>query len=383
MKNAIYRKNTNINQKMGIVLIIFSLFSSTTIFAQDYSKPIEAFSKSFADKNTEALLPYISMDLQFGEIPKKNSPAIMKNIVTNLPKLNSMNIIDSEDGKAKVVYDFEGLGKSESYIYFDKKGKITKIQFVEDLIQQEAEARRQQQGVQLPNPGALGDKYIPTKVEFAAQDGLFINANLYEIDKKKPIVLLMHQANSNRIEYADIAPKLNEMGYNCLVVDLRAGGPLAGKPNKTRVRAVEKKLSNEMIDAQKDIIAAINYLNEKYSKKVIVWGSSFSSSLALLEGYNNDKVKAIIGFSPGDYFGDAAPSLSNVFSEIDKPYFVTSSKDEAKTLKALIGNLKLKKNQFQFIPESNGFHGSRALWEGQEGSGEYWNAVKSFLKQVN
>ena len=383
MKYSKYIKNSTTIQKTGIVLIIFALFSSTTISAQDYSKQIEAFTKSFADKNTETLKPYMSPQLQFGEIPAVNSPAIMKNIVTNLPKLNNMAIVESEQGKAKVAYDFVGLGKSESFIHFDTEGKIIKIQLVEDLINQEAEARRQQQGVQLPNPGALGDKYIPTKVEFVAKDGLLINSNLYEVDKKKPVILLMHQAGYNRIEYADIAPKLNEMGYNCLVIDLRSGGNFAGKPNKTNARAIEKGIQPEMIDAQQDIATAIDYLYKKYKQNVIVWGSSFSSSLALLEGTNNPNVKAIIGFSPGDYFGDAAPSLATVFSKIEKPYLVTSSKAEAATLKALIGTSKLKTNQQQFTPTSDGFHGSRALWESQEGADEYWSAVTEFLAKIN
>ena len=366
-----------LKQKRTNVVVLF-LFVSSTLFAQDYSKQVAAFAQSFSDKNTEAVNPYLSAQLQFGKIPVANTPAIMNNIVKNLPKLNTMSVIKNEAGRAKVAYDFVGLGKSESYIHFDNSGKIIRIELVENLIQQEAEARRQQK-VPLPTPGPLGDKYLPKKIEFTAKDGLVVSGNLYEVDPKKPIILLNHQAGYNRIEYADIAPKLNELGYNCLVVDLRSGGPFAGKPNNTRQRALKKGVASEMIDAQQDIAAAIAYLHKKYKQKVIVWGSSFSSSLALLEGANNSKVKAIISFSPGDYFGEAAPSLATIFSAIKKPFLVTSSKAEAETLGALIGEAKLGKNQSQFIPESSGFHGSRALWEGQEGAEEYWSAVKGFL----
>ncbi|NAS30732.1 hypothetical protein GTQ40_07095 [Flavobacteriaceae bacterium R38] len=374
-------KNSKMIQKTGLFLF-FLVMIILNVKAQDYSKQIDAFAKSFASKDISILQPYMSPELKFGKIPVANTPAIMKNIVTNLPKLNSMTIIDSEQGKAKIAYDFVGLGKSESFIYFDDDGKITRIKLVENLINQEQQARRQQK-VPLPTPGALGDKYIPSKIEFNAADGLTINGNLYEIGKDKPIILLTHQAGYNRIEYADIAPKLNELGYNCLVVDLRSGGSFAGKPNKTNQRAIEKGLQPEMIDAQQDISAAIAYLNKKYNKKVIVWGSSFSSSLALHEGAKNAKVKAIIAFSPGDYFGDAAPSLTTVFSTIEKPFLVTSSKTESATLKTLIGSLDANKNQLQFIPQSEGFHGSRALWTGQEGAEEYWNAVKQFLGKIN
>lgn len=373
-------KNHKLNKNLLIALIFFSTLQ---LNAQDYSKQIEAFTKSFADKNTKALQPYMSTELKFGQIPAASTPAIMSNIVTNLPKLNSMSIVESVQGKAKVKYDFVGLGIRESHLFFDTEGKITKIELVENLIKQEAEARRQQQqSVQLPNPGGLGNKYTPKKVEFNAPDGLTINGNLYEIDKSKLIILLTHQAGYNRIEYADIAPKLNELGYNCLAIDLRSGGNFGGKPNNTNQRAIEKKLKPEMIDAQQDIAAAIDYLNKKYNQKIILWGSSFSSSLALLEGANNHKVKAIIGFSPGNYFGNAAPSLATVFSKIEKPFLVTSSKQEATTLSALIGKSELKTNQQQFIPTSTGFHGSRALWTGQKGAEEYWEAVTQFLSQL-
>lgn len=364
-------------------VIIPFLFLATMVFSQEYSKQIDAFAKSFATKNTDAMQSFLSPELQFGEIPKKNSPAIMKNIVTNLPKLNSMDIIASEKGKARVAYDFVGLGKSESFIHFDDEGKMIKIQLVEDLIRQEAEARRQQQGVQYPTPGVLGEKFAPTKVEFPSGDGLPINANLYEVDQKKPVMVLLHQAGYNRIEYADIAPKLNEMGYTCLVVDLRSGGPFAGKPNRTRAKALEKGLTTEMVDAQQDIAAAIQYMNNRYNTGIILWGSSFSSSLALLEGATNPKVKAIIGFSPGDYFGETRPSLSTVFSNIEKPFLVTSSKAEANALKNLIGGRSLLPKQLQFVPKGMGFHGSKALWEGQEGATEYWTVVKDFLNNLN
>lgn len=367
-------------KKYNIVAIILLLFSLSLV-AQDYTKQVNAFAQSFTDKNTDALQPYISALLQFKPVPVANTPRILTNIVTNMPKSNSINIVETEQGKAKVAYDFEGIGKSESYIHFDNNGKIVRIQLIENIINQQIEAQRQQK-VPLPTPGKLGKKYIPKKVEFKAADGLVISGNLYEVGKNKPVILLMHQAGYNRMEYADIAPKLNKMGYNCLALDLRSGGHFAEKPNNTNTRALEKGLKPEMTDAQQDIAVAIDFLHKKYNQKVIVWGSSFSSSLALLEGADNPKVKAIISFSPGDYFGDAAPSLATVFKKIEKAYLVTSSKAEAETLTALIGNSKLTKNQKQFIPESNGFHGSRALWEGQEGAEEYWNVIAEFLINV-
>jgi dienelactone hydrolase len=371
-----------ISSNNAIVLIFFFALN-LSLNAQDYSRQIAAFEQGLAEKSVALLNAYVSSTLKFDPIPVANTPAILNNIVSNLPKLNSMTILESSEGKAKIKYDFVGLGVRESYIHFDAEGKFTRIELIENLIKQEMEAQKNmKESAQLPSPGPLGEKYQPAKVEFKAADGLLVNGNLYEIGKDKPVILLCHQAGYNRVEYADIAPKLNEMGYNCLAIDLRSGGNFAGKPNITADRAKEKELKNEMVDARQDIKATIDFLNKKYNKKVIVWGSSYSSSLALLEGASNDKVKAIIAFSPGDYFGDAAPSLSTVFTKLDKPFLVTSSRAEASALTSLIGNVKFDQNQSQFVPQSDGFHGSKALWAGQKGEEEYWNAITTFLNLI-
>ena len=375
-----FKRNSTSNKTIVLLLMLYTSFGA---IAQDYSKQINAFEQSFSEKTVTPLKEYVSPELKFDPIPVANTPAILNNIVSNLPKLNSMTILESSEGKAKVKYDFVGLGIRESHVYFDAAGKFTRIELIENLIKQEMEAQKKmKESVQLPSSGTLGEKYQPEKVEFKAADGLVINGNLYDIGKDKPVVLLCHQAGYNRAEYGDIAPKLNEMGYNCLAVDLRSGGNFAGKPNVTAERANNQELKKEMVDARKDIKAAIDFLAKKYNQKVIVWGSSYSSSLSLLEGVSNANVKAIIAFSPGDYFGDVAPSLSTAFAKVDKPFLVTSSKEESKALRTLIGNAKLNEKQMQFIPESEGFHGSKALWTGQKGAEEYWDAVVGFLTNI-
>jgi len=222
----------------------------------------------------------------------------------------------------------------------------------------------------------------PVAVEFSSIDGLAISGNLYEIDKSKPVILLCHQAGFNKTEYAEIAPKLNELGFNCLAIDQRSGGNLEGTPNETSKRAKAKNLPTRYVDAQQDIEAAISYLNEKFNQKVIVWGSSYSSSFALFESLKNDKVKASISFSPGNYFGSKRQSLEETFSKLEKPFFVTSSKSESKKLSSSINVNELKENQIQFIPNSGGFHGSKALWSKKKGNEEYWAAITQFLNSL-
>lgn len=368
------------------LLIVGTLFLFTaSVFAQDYTEQVNALAESFNTKNIESVKPYLSANLQFGPIPAANSPAILANMVTNFPRLNSLEIIESKEGKAIVKYNFVQLGENESSILFNGDGKITKIEYLEEIVMQEIRTQqRLQNSVQQPAPGELGKAYPPEKIQFKAKDGLIISAELYEIDSDKPVILLLHQGGYNKYEYADIAPRLNKMGFNALAIDQRSGGSFAGKQNETYTRATQNGIVNiEFADAVQDIESAISYLADRYQQKIIVWGSSYSSSLALHVAAKNKHVKAVISFSPGDYFGEKFPSLKTVLPKIEQPFLITSSREEANELKLLLSDVEKSNMQSQFIPESDGFHGSRALWIDQEGADEYWAAVSLFLSTIN
>jgi dienelactone hydrolase len=379
---GVQKANKVKNSTLGLAFIL-SFTIPTHLPAQEYSKQIKAFEDSFNQKDVSIIRPFLSDSLKFPPLPVQNTLPIITNIVTKLPELKSLQIQNYEQGNVSVKYDFEQLGISESHIQFNSKGKIIKIEFVENLIKQEIEEQQKlKKSVQQPQLTESEKKYKPKAVEFKSTDGLIISGNLYEVDKSKPVILLCHQAGYNKMEYADIAPRLNELGYNCLAIDQRSGGAFAGKPNETFQRAKEKELATDYLDAQKDIKASIDYLNKIFDKKIIIWGSSYSSSLVLFESLQNENVKASISFSPGDYFDDKKQSLKIIFSELKKPFFVTSSKQEATILRALVDVNKLKENQIQFIPQSDGFHGSKTLWNGQKGADEYWIAITEFLKSL-
>ena len=373
-----------LNSTMSVALIIlFALPASGS--AQDYGESIKAFETSFHQKDISVIKPFLSDSLKFDPLPIQNSIPVLTNVLNNLPRLNTIQILSSGNGLAKVKYDFEQLGMSESHIHFDTHGKIKQIEFVENLIQQQIEhQRRMQSSLQAPKPEKIAFSYSKKDVVFPSKDGLIISADLYEIDPDKPVILLAHQGGYNKYEYADIAPRLNEMGFNALAIDQRSGGSFADMENETYNRAVQNGLENiQFADAAQDIESAIDYLADIYQQKIIVWGSSYSSSLALHIAEKSTNVKAVISFSPGDYFGEAFPSLKTVLPKIKQPFLVTSSREEADQLKGLLSDVNQNKLQSQFIPESDGFHGSRALWIDQEGAEEYWAAVRSFLEEIN
>lgn len=220
-------------------------------------------------------------------------------------------------------------------------------------------------------------------IVFYSLDSLIISAQFYVEEGNEQCILFCHQAGFNKSEYHEIAYKLMHEGFNSLAIDQRSGGTITSlemdNKNVTYERAAIKKLGTNFLDAEQDIIAAIDFLYEKCGHPIILWGSSYSASLALKVGANNDKVKAIVAFSPGEYFKNAGVILKDEIKDLNKSTFVTSSKEEAAALTDLISDLPSGK-VVQFIPTEEGKHGSKALWEDHENNSTYWTAVMDFLK---
>jgi dienelactone hydrolase len=220
----------------------------------------------------------------------------------------------------------------------------------------------------------------PRAVTLTAADHVKVFATYYDTgDKAKPIVLLFHQAGANGAEYAEIAPRLNTLGFNALAVDQRSGGSLFGRANKT-VKALGHSTGYRA--ALPDLQAALGWARASGAGKIIVCGSSYSASLVfLLAADNPGKIAGLMAFSPGEYLGakhavrDAADKLKDV------AVFVSSASDrgEIAAARAIIdavqGNAKT-----QFVPK-HAPHGASALRADANPAGynEEWAAVERFL----
>lgn len=226
---------------------------------------------------------------------------------------------------------------------------------------------------------SLPGENVSHTIEIKSEDGLMISGKVFEADKDYPWILLCHQAGYNLHEYDEIAPKLNEMGFNCIAIDQRSGGELKGFSNRTFDRATQKGLPTEYVDAEQDIIASLNFMANLYQQPIILWGSSYSSALALHIALENENVKAVISFSPGDYFGSKKPLLKTVVPELNVPFFITASKSEGEEMDFFSEDMIFDETHVHFIPEKEGKHGSKALWEEHEDNEEYWNAINDFL----
>jgi dienelactone hydrolase len=221
---------------------------------------------------------------------------------------------------------------------------------------------------------------LPLQVTFTAADGLIITADSYYQSDTLPWLLLCHQAGYSRGEYKETAQKFLAQGFNCLAIDQRSGNEVNGIVNETAARAKQQGKQTGYLDAEQDIIAAVNYLFENSKQPVVLVGSSYSAGLVLKIAVNNPKVKAVLAFSPGEYYGDKL-HLAESIKTLDKPVFITSARQETMDAKIIFAAIASEHKTF-FAPVSPGAHASSCLWESTDDYQEYWKAVNAFMEGI-
>jgi len=371
---------------MKLLQSVWSIFLilPVVLCAQDYTAQYEALKKSVAAKSGTALTPFISSTLEFPPyLPKERlSSALLERVFTDIFKeINTIELKESKTDEIIVAYDFVDpkITDRTSAILFDSEGRITRIKIVEDLIR-EAQERKLGKDAEQPIADEFTKKFPAKKIVFKTSDDRSVVGELYDIGNNKPVVLLCHQFGYNKYEYADIAPKLNAIGFNALAVDLTGGGTFAAHNNETvDIGKTDAAASNQQVTldrVKEEIKAAVNFLHKKYNTEVTLWGSSYSANYAISIAAKNEKVNAAISFS------GLIPDLSNILSKFNKPVFMTSSKEEVLRVEAILRAVPSKNHVIHFIPKSEGDHGSSVLWNGQPYAEEYWAAVESFLNKI-
>ncbi len=215
------------------------------------------------------------------------------------------------------------------------------------------------------------------KIQFPSKDGLPITADLYLAQKPKGCILLCHRSHFNRGEYKDTALKLQELGFTCMAIDQRSGMNVYGVINETSTLAKKKGLPTGYLDARQDIEASIEYLYEfNHKEPIILIGSSYAASLALLISCHTDKVKAVAAFSPGEYLKGI--NLAESIKALTKPTYITSAKKEVREVAQVLRYIDPKYITY-FKPGVEGFHGSKVLWQTSRGNEIYWKSFQQFL----
>jgi pimeloyl-ACP methyl ester carboxylesterase len=171
-----------------------------------------------------------------------------------------------------------------------------------------------------------------------------------------------------------------EMGFTCITLDQRSGDQVNGVVNQTKQKALEMAKGTEYVHALPDLLAAVGFTKAEFNPdKLIIWGSSYSASLAfILANIHRGDIDGLVTFSPGLYFEMNGKTIIEYAATLDCPTFMTCSREEAPSRLGIFEAIPHAEKTF-FVPELEGYHGSKALWSENAGNEAYWAALTEFL----
>jgi pimeloyl-ACP methyl ester carboxylesterase len=228
------------------------------------------------------------------------------------------------------------------------------------------------------------------EVNFQTEDGIKVYADIYESakGKKGPLILLFHQGGGDaRGEYGPyIAPRLVESGFNVMAVDQRLGGNYFQGTNRT-VAGVKGK-EYRFCDAYPDLKAALRYaVKNGFTGKRLVWGSSYSATLALrLAGEFPKDVAGVLAFSPagGEPMNGCQPA--DFVSALKVPVLALRPASEMERETAKQQFLLFEQHNFLTYIAADGVHGSSMLdpqrVTAKTGIEKSWGRVLDFINQA-
>lgn len=214
-----------------------------------------------------------------------------------------------------------------------------------------------------------------------AKDKTRVYASYYRaMNNNSKIVLLFHQAGSNRMEYEPLLSSLHIAGFDTLTVDQRSGDTRWGADNMTVKRLGQ---SAEYADAYSDLEAALEYAVKRKYKTIVVVGSSYSASLAIVLGSKNpNKIDAVAAFSPGEYFPDKN-WIKTAAANLQIPLYVTGASNEKQRVEDVL--VRTEGNDVTNYRPLNSVHGVSTCRQDMnpEGYKENLDNFLSFIKRFN
>lgn len=211
-----------------------------------------------------------------------------------------------------------------------------------------------------------------------ARDKTRVYSRFYRaLNNNQKIALLFHQAGSNAMEYEPVLSTFHVQGFDTLAVDLRSGDTRWGADNMTVKRL---GASTEYAEAYPDLEAALEYAVKRKYKKILVVGSSYSASLAIvLASKNPDTVMAVAAFSPGEYFPDKN-WIKTAAANLKVPLYITGTDSQRHQVEEVI--IKAKDNDVTYYRPINSVHGISALRKNKNPEGYKVNQ-EDFSKFLN
>jgi dienelactone hydrolase len=220
-------------------------------------------------------------------------------------------------------------------------------------------------------------------VRIEAPDKAILVGTFFEADKpNSPGVLLLHQWQSDRHSYDDLAKRLRARGFNVLAIDGRGFGESTKTADGATIAAERTDAAVKAMLG--DVGAAFDFLSKQKNvdpNRVGIVGASYGSSLALIYATDNPKVAAVALLSPGlNYFGNM-PTRPAVEKYGNRDLFVVASKGDTQSADAVEGlTIGTPRHGFMVLPVGSS-HGTEMFKyrDKTDGPPVVEDALESFL----
>ena len=206
---------------------------------------------------------------------------------------------------------------------------------------------------------------VAQNVTINSPDGVVLVGTFLAANKpNSPALLLLHQWQSDRRSYDDLAKEMQVAGFNVLAIDGRGFGESTKKTDGTVVSAGRTDANVKAMLG--DVGAAFDFLakqNTVAQTRIGIVGASYGSSLALIYAADNPKVAAVALLSPGlNYFGNM-PTEPAIIRLRDRPVFQTAAEDDPDSFNSVtkLSELTNEPNRAVTVTVKEGGHGTNLL----------------------
>lgn len=168
-------------------------------------------------------------------------------------------------------------------------------------------------------------------VRFPGADGFELEARYVASSvPDAPVAICLHQYRSDKDSWTPLLPALQDAGFTTLALDQRGHGGSTKKGSETvKVEDVPREEFGELVrSGPEDVKAALAWLRSRgnAAQQVVLFGSSYGCSVALLTHAQVPEVKALVLLSPGEeYFG---VDVRSAFNAWNGPLLVLSSTED-------------------------------------------------------
>lgn len=167
------------------------------------------------------------------------------------------------------------------------------------------------------------------RVTFQTSDGVTVVGD-YQEGSSGRAVLFLHMMPATRSSWAELADRLNALGFSTLAIDMRGHGESVAGPRGTtldRSAFTDEQHQQKMLDVE----AAMLFLMERGTPpaRIAIAGASIGANLAIAYAGAHEEVPAAVALSPGlDYHGVRTEEFASRMPRAQKLLLVASAEDE-------------------------------------------------------